>query len=279
MQGPDSRIAGSGAGAQTHLHGRERWSCRLFLGPLALHLSKRFSARPQPPPTVRGELLVYGMPGRKAAQVCAALACVVAAVDAFAPAALNAMPRYRDRTLPRCRVLRKSSELCPSAWLRAIPNVALTGRTGPLCVLDSGRAMLQPARKDLRRVSVQRPAACLALRMALPPGWQSATDEASGREFYYNSETGVTQWEPPAPPPPPVEKSAREIQMEKVLERQRIQDADKMKRGALALESNRTAVILATTFIVLPLIFLAVGYFAGVIPNPFSVCIEGGTNC
>lgn len=26
---------------------------------------------------------------------------------------------------------------------------------------------------------------------------------------------------PPAPPPPPVEKSAREIQMEKVLERQR----------------------------------------------------------
>lgn len=47
----------------------------------------------------------------------------------------------------------------------------------------------------------------------------------------------------------------------------------------LTLRGRLSPCMAATTFIVLPLILLAVGYFAGVIPNPFSVCIEGGTNC
>lgn len=43
---------------------------------------------------------------------------------------------------------------------------------------------------------------------SLPPGWVSAVDPASGRPYYYNATSGVTQWEPPAaavpaPPLPP----------------------------------------------------------------------------
>lgn len=125
-----------------------------------------------------------------------------------------------------------------------------------------------------------RKCAVPSLRMqAVPPGWQKLKDEASGREYYYNAQQGVTQWEAPAMGAAPAEKSARDVAMEKVLERQRIQDADKVKRGALALESNRAAVILATLFIGLPVLALVVGWGTGVIPNPFEVCTEGGTSC
>ena len=74
----------------------------------------------------------------------------------------------------------------------------------------------------------------------------------------------------------------------------------------LAFSCARVAVILGTIFIVLPVvrrffarlpmllastyiltfwradalqIFLAVGYVAGVIPNPFEVCVQGGSDC
>jgi len=106
---------------------------------------------------------------------------------------------------------------------------------------------------------------------ALPPGWQKLQDQASGRDYFYNPQSGVTSWDPPGAAVP-AEKSARELQMEKVMERQKIQDADKMKRGALALESNRPAVVLGVLFIATPIVALAIGYFAGVIPNPFTVC-------
>lgn len=143
------------------------------------------------------------------------------------------------------------------------------------CALVGPRS--RPALRPTGARSVQ-PRALVSLRMQseLPPGWQQSTDPASGREFYYNAETGVTSWDPPAAEP---EMSSREKQMAAVMERQRIQDADKQKRGALALESNRVAVILGTIFIVLPVIFLAVGYVAGVIPNPFEVCVQGGSDC
>jgi len=36
---------------------------------------------------------------------------------------------------------------------------------------------------------------------ALPPGWGSAVDPASGRMYYVNSETGQTSWDPPMAPP------------------------------------------------------------------------------
>ena len=32
---------------------------------------------------------------------------------------------------------------------------------------------------------------------ALPEGWKSAVDPSSGATYYYNKETGVTQWEKP----------------------------------------------------------------------------------
>ena len=31
----------------------------------------------------------------------------------------------------------------------------------------------------------------------LPPGWQIARDPATGKFYFYNTSTGVVQWEPP----------------------------------------------------------------------------------
>ena len=31
----------------------------------------------------------------------------------------------------------------------------------------------------------------------LPPGWQMTVDPASGKFYFYNTTTGVVQWEPP----------------------------------------------------------------------------------
>ena len=113
--------------------------------------------------------------------------------------------------------------------------------------------------------------------------------------------------------------SAREKQMARVMERQAIQDAEKARRGPLALESNRIAVILGVLFIGLPVrsprqprlscatrrasprparpepqparppvvssaravqvVALLGGFLSGAIPNPLDVCIEGGINC
>ena len=122
---------------------------------------------------------------------------------------------------------------------------------------------------SISRMGAARRKCSLAMQ-ALPPGWQKLQDQASGSDYFYNIESGVTSWDPPGAAVP-AEKSARELQMEKVMERQKIQDADKMKRGALALESNRPAVVLGVLFIATPIVALAIGYFAGVIPNPFEV--------
>ena len=48
-------------------------------------------------------------------------------------------------------------------------------------------------------------------------------------------------------------------------------DDDKVKRDVLSLEINRPAVVLGVLFIATPIVALAIGYFAGVIPNPFEV--------
>jgi len=45
----------------------------------------------------------------------------------------------------------------------------------------------------------------------LPPGWQKAMDPNSGREYYYNSQLNITQWEPPVPAPAPGQVPGRNI--------------------------------------------------------------------
>ena len=31
----------------------------------------------------------------------------------------------------------------------------------------------------------------------LPPGWITGVDEASGQQYYYNEQSGQSQWDPP----------------------------------------------------------------------------------
>jgi hypothetical protein len=67
--------------------------------------------------------------------------------------------------------------------------------------------------------------------------------------------------------------------MEKVIARQRQQDEEKARLGPLALKSNQSAIVLAALFIGVPLGTLLILFLTGTVPNPFEVCIEGGTNC
>ena len=47
------------------------------------------------------------------------------------------------------------------------------------------------------------PAPDVRAQPMLPPGWDTAVDSSSGRAFYFNRATGVTQWGlPPAAPAP-----------------------------------------------------------------------------
>ena len=127
----------------------------------------------------------------------------------------------------------------------------------------------------------------------LPPGWQELKDPSSQRSYYYNPTTGVTQWEVPAPSVAPARDGVKEVggyvppevrdrraeQMAKVIAKQRQQDEEKARRGPLALKSNQSALALAFLFIGGPLGTLILLFLTGVLPNPFEVCIEGGTSC
>ena len=46
----------------------------------------------------------------------------------------------------------------------------------------------------------RRPAAVTAVPQAVPPGWSAAIDSASGRPYFINHLTGMTQWEHPTCP-------------------------------------------------------------------------------
>lgn len=125
----------------------------------------------------------------------------------------------------------------------------------------------------------------------LPPGWQEIKVEKSARKYYYNPTTGVTQWDFPvteegAKQPQRIElmvsdevRDRRNEKYEKFIAQQRLVDAEKAKEGMLARKSSQTALVLAFFFIGLPLGTLAVLFLTGVLPNPFEVCIEGGTSC
>ena len=126
----------------------------------------------------------------------------------------------------------------------------------------------------------------------LPPGWQELKVPNSARKYYYNPTTGMTQWDLPdtaadgTKKPQKIElmvpeeiRDRRAELYEKVIAEQRLQDAEKAKRGPLGMKSNQSAVVLALLFIGAPLGALVILFLTGVVPNPFEVCIEGGTSC
>ena len=125
---------------------------------------------------------------------------------------------------------------------------------------------------------------------ALPPGWQELKDPSSQRSYYYNPSTGVTQWDVPVATSPAARDGVKKVDespirerraelMEQVIAKQRLQDEEKARRGPLAMKSNQSAIALALLFIGGPLGTLARLFLTGALPNPFEVCIEGGTNC
>jgi len=143
--------------------------------------------------------------------------------------------------------------------------------------------------------------------------WVEAKDPSSGAPYWYNPKTQESTWENPTATQSAAPKGAaamgnyeddfsvgapqkmgsgkynednflssndkRKAQMEAVMERQRIQDAEKREKGEVALKSNRIIIVLGGLFIGLPVIALAAGFLTGSIPNPFEVCVQGGTNC
>lgn len=59
-----------------------------------------------------------------------------------------------------------------------------------------GRKIKTPAKVPVR-------GGLRALIPNLAPGWDSASDPATGNTYYFNHSTGATRWDPPPPPPPP----------------------------------------------------------------------------
>jgi hypothetical protein len=135
------------------------------------------------------------------------------------------------------------------------------------------------------------------LMSALPPGWQELKVPNSARKYYYNPTTGVTQWDFPgsstasstgdgAKQPQKIElmvpeeiRDRRAEKYEILMAKQRLNDAEKAKQGTLAIKSNQSALVLTFLFIGGPLLTLAILFLTGIVPNPFEVCIEGGTSC
>ncbi|KAJ1474235.1 hypothetical protein T484DRAFT_1971092 [Baffinella frigidus] len=123
-------------------------------------------------------------------------------------------------------------------------------------------------------LSLRSPSSCRLQRAG--PGRVVGTlrmQEQGGEEQY--EQYAAAEAASPAVP----QMSKREALMENVMQRQRVQDAERQRIGALRMESNRFAVILASSFIGIPVLALIGGFLAGAIPNPLEVCIEGGTSC
>ena len=74
-------------------------------------------------------------------------------------------------------------------------------------------------------------------------------------------------------------RDRRAEQIERVMAKQRQQDQEKAVKGPLALKSNQSAIFIAFSFIALPLGTLLILFLTGTLPNPFEVCIEGGSSC
>ena len=151
--------------------------------------------------------------------------------------------------------------------------------------------------------SLSAPSICLrhqrhiTFMSALPPGWQELKVPNSARKYYYNPTTGVTQWDLPdsesasstrdgTKKPQKIEfmvpeeiRDRRAEKYEMIMAKQRLNDVEKARQGPLAMKSNQSALVLAFLFIGGPLLTLAILFLTGILPNPFEVCIEGGTSC
>mmetsp|Transcript_41574 Transcript_41574/g.98530 ORF Transcript_41574/g.98530 Transcript_41574/m.98530 type:complete len:189 (-) Transcript_41574:44-610(-) len=129
-----------------------------------------------------------------------------------------------------------------------------------------------------------------------PRAWEPMTDPATGRTYYVNPATGESAWERPSPKSLQLQdgekapsnkiyfavdeevRDQRWNKFQKIMEAQKAQDEMKRKEGPAGGRKFQ-ALSLAAVVLGIPLLVLAVGFSTGTLPNPFEVCVEGGTSC
>jgi hypothetical protein len=94
--------------------------------------------------------------------------------------------------------------LAPALAPAPVANVGASGSAGALTPSSASANGAKPATSENAEGMDAHTTQALALSLLLtasvpllPPGWQIARDPATGKFYFYNTSTGVVQWEPP----------------------------------------------------------------------------------
>eukprot|EP00929_Paragymnodinium_shiwhaense_P036510 TRINITY_DN19560_c0_g1_i1.p1 TRINITY_DN19560_c0_g1~~TRINITY_DN19560_c0_g1_i1.p1 ORF type:complete len:599 (+),score=161.50 TRINITY_DN19560_c0_g1_i1:114-1910(+) len=93
----------------------------------------------------------------------------------------------------------KATAAADAAARRAAPNASAESPQKSTTPTGSGKAAdaIPTATAALQTGAVRKATAQEAATAGLPGHWQTALDASSGRRYYYNRETGISQWQAP----------------------------------------------------------------------------------